>query len=210
MPRQLIINGTTYSYPEPNDMSWGQSATEWATAITNGMLQKAGGSFPLTSEVDFGFGYGLKSFYYKTKSSNISTTGNFRLARTDTVSWRNQANTENVSLTVNDEDRLEFNSSPLGISILSLSSETILTIQDSSKVILLNPSSSFSVTLPDPSLLPATYFTFKDISGSAATNPIQLLRFNTEKIEGVSETYSLQTNRGTWRFISDGTDWHLI
>jgi len=111
----LTINGNNYQFPEPNDIEWGQNVTDWASAITNGMLQKAGGSFTLLAEVDFGATYGVKSAYYKTRSSNLADAGPFRLARTDVINWRNNANSANLSLSVDASDNLLFN----GASLLS-------------------------------------------------------------------------------------------
>jgi len=109
----LTINGNNYQFPEPNDIEWGQNVTDWASAITNGMLQKAGGSFTLLAEVDFGATYGVKSAYYKTRSSNLADAGPFRLARTDVINWRNNANSANLSLSVDASDNLLFNGASL-------------------------------------------------------------------------------------------------
>ena len=105
----LNINGTGYQYPEPNDTDWGQDATDWASAVTGGMLQKAGGTFSLTAEVDFGGSFGLKSLYFKSRSPNVAATGQVRLARTDEISFRNQANNADLVLGVNSSDQLTFN-----------------------------------------------------------------------------------------------------
>ncbi len=105
----LTINGQTFDYPETDDEDWGPEATDWAQAVTVGMLQKAGGLFTLLAEVDFGATYGLKSVYYKTRTSNIATAEAFRLARADSIAWRNQANDGNLLLSVNTSNLLTFN-----------------------------------------------------------------------------------------------------
>jgi hypothetical protein len=206
----LTVNGTPFSFPESNDVFWGQSVTDWAAAISNGLLQKAGGSFSLQSEVDFGFGYGLKSFYYKTKSSNIASSGQFRLARPDNVTWRNSSNDSDLHLSVNEEDRLVFNNVPINSIVQNISSDVQLTVADSLKIFLVDTSLPRSITLPSPSSLLGMTFTFKDISGLASSHPISLIRSGTEKIEGSAETYVLSINRGAWTLVSDGTDWHII
>src|SRR5260221_1061098 len=83
----LIINGITFQYPVDFDTNWGVQATGWAQAVTSGMLQKAGGSFPLTADVDFGPTFGLKSPYYKSESAGLATTGVLRLGATDTITF---------------------------------------------------------------------------------------------------------------------------
>lgn len=125
MSTNLTINGVTYAYPQNHqERGWGQQANLWAQAVTSGMLQKAGGSFTLTAEVNFGATYGLLAPYYKTSSSNIASAGQFRLARTDVISWRNQANGANLDLGVNSSNALTFNGIALGDSYVQTVSDT--------------------------------------------------------------------------------------
>lgn len=105
----LTINAEDFEYPEVGDSNWGVEATNWAVAVTQGMLQKAGGLFSLTAEVDFGASYGLKSIYYKSRTTNAASAGQVRLAVTDTVSWRNNANSGDLSLTLDGSNNLTFN-----------------------------------------------------------------------------------------------------
>jgi len=104
----LIVNGSTYQYPENGDVSWGTQATNWAAAITNSTLQPTGGTFTLTNDVNFGINYGVQSKYYKSISTNVSGSGIVRLSNTDTIAWRNGANTADLPLTVV-SDNLRFN-----------------------------------------------------------------------------------------------------
>jgi len=113
MSVNLTINGQTFAYPEVGDTDWGTSATLWATAATNGMLQKAGGTFTLLADVNFGATFGIVSAYYKSTSSNISTAGSVRLAQADSIGWRNNANSGNLLLSVS-SDALQFN----GVNVL--------------------------------------------------------------------------------------------
>lgn len=73
------------------------------------MLQKAGGTFTLLAEVDFGASFGLKSLYYKSRTSNVADAGQVRLARADVISWRNQANNANLDLSVDASNNILFN-----------------------------------------------------------------------------------------------------
>jgi hypothetical protein len=77
------------------------------------MLQKAGGTFTLTAEVDFGATYGLKTAYYKSRATNPSGAGIIRLGNTELVAWRNAANSGNLSLGVNASDQFLFTGGPL-------------------------------------------------------------------------------------------------
>jgi microcystin-dependent protein len=109
----LSVNGAVFNYPVNFDTNWGIDATGWAQAVTAGMLQKAGGNFPLTADVNFGTSFGLISPYYKSSSTNIAAAGVIRLAKTDTLSWRNNANSADLPLGVNGTDQLTFNGSSL-------------------------------------------------------------------------------------------------
>ena len=110
MAINLTVNGQTYSYPETSDTNWGNNATSWAQAVTQGMLQKAGGLFTLLSDADFGATYGLVSTYYKTRSNDIATTGEFRLSASDVISFRHPNNVQNLNLQVDGSGNLTFNS----------------------------------------------------------------------------------------------------
>jgi hypothetical protein len=111
VPTNLVVNGVSFAYPIVGDQQWGSAATNWAIAVTSGMLQKAGGAFTLTSEVDFGSTYGVKVAYLKTETTNVADAGWGRLAKTDVINWRNNANGANLSLGINGSDQLTFNGS---------------------------------------------------------------------------------------------------
>lgn len=128
MSVNLVVNGNTYAYPEQSDTNWGSSATDWAQAVTVGMLQKAGGLFQLLAEVDLGTTYGVKSVYFKSRTANPAAAGQLRLAKTDTVSWRNNANDGDLALTLNGSDQLTFNGTalqPAGNYITSLTGDVV-------------------------------------------------------------------------------------
>ena len=110
----LVVNGQTFEYPVNFDESWGIDATGWAQAVTNGMLQRQGGNFPLTADVNFGASFGLKAAYFETRLTNPATSGLIRLSKTDTIEWRNNANTADNILAVDGSDNLTFNGSTFG------------------------------------------------------------------------------------------------
>lgn len=134
----LTVNGVTYDYPETDDVDWGPDATDWAAAVTSGMLQKAGGLFQLLAEADFGTTYGLKSVYYKTRTANPADSGQFRLARADVINWRNQANSGNLSLGVSASNVLQFN----GVDI-----QSTLSVSDTSTIDLTFTSDTLSADI---------------------------------------------------------------
>ncbi len=110
----LTINGAVFEYPVDFDENWGVDATGWAQAVTNGMLQMAGGSFPITADVNFGPNFGLLSKYFETRSSFPATTGTIRLSPIDAgIAWRNNAHSGNNILTTDASDNLQYNGSTI-------------------------------------------------------------------------------------------------
>lgn len=123
MATSVTFNGSTYSVPAIADASWGTNVSNYLIAISTGCLQKTGGSFTLSvADVDFGSSYGLKSAYFKSRNANIAAAGIVRLANAEVVGWRNNANSADLSLTVNSSDALTFASNAV---MTSASSETI-------------------------------------------------------------------------------------
>ena len=122
MAINLIINGISYSYPETGDEDWGDEATNWAVAVSNSTLQKVGGLFTLTSDVDFGATAGVLSKFYSSRDPNPADAGVLRLTTADTIQWRNTANTGNNTLG-HTNNILEWN----GIDLVDVSSVQSLT-----------------------------------------------------------------------------------
>jgi len=108
MASSLTVNGSTYSFPVTDETTWGSAVTSWATAVSSHTLQKSGGTFTLTADVNFGATYGLLSQYFTSRTANAAAAGQVRLARADTVSWRNQANSSDLELGVDSSNNLEF------------------------------------------------------------------------------------------------------
>ncbi len=119
MSLPLTINGATFEYPQDFDTEWGIDATGWAQAVTNGMLQKSGGNFFLTNTVNFGPSFGIKLLSVTTETTNAASTGQFRLAKTDSIAWRDNANSRDLILTIDGSDMLEFDGSVLGLTTLT-------------------------------------------------------------------------------------------
>lgn len=111
MAVSLTVNGNTYEFPSVGDENWGADATSWAQAVTSGMLQKQGGTFTLTAEVNFGATHGFKLAYLKSQATNVSSAGILRLGNAESIGWRNQANSADQLLTVNASDQLTYGGS---------------------------------------------------------------------------------------------------
>lgn len=106
MSVNVTMNGVTHTIPENNELDWGTAVTDYLVAISSSTLQKSGGTFTLTSDVNFGATNGLKSLHYTTYTSTPSTAGVLRLANADSIGWRNSGNTNNVLLGVGSTDGL--------------------------------------------------------------------------------------------------------
>ncbi len=108
MATTVLFNGVSYSVPNTGDDGWGESLTNYFVAISTGALQKTGGVFSITADVNFGASFGLVSNYFKSRTANIATVGVLRLANTDTIAFRNFAFGGNLTIGVNASDKFVF------------------------------------------------------------------------------------------------------
>lgn len=120
----VSVNGTNYTIPQTNEKGWGTNVTTWIQNISQFTLQPSGGTFTLTAEVDTGATYGFKVPYIKTQTTTPATAGVLRLAKTDVIDWRNNANGANLPLGIDSSDNLTFNS-------VIVPTATSATVQDS-------------------------------------------------------------------------------
>jgi hypothetical protein len=112
-------NSSSYTVPAAGEENWAGATKVDGLLIslaTNG-FQKTGGTFTLSADADFGVTAGLKSLYYKSRSSNVATSGIIRFANAETgIGWRNAANSDNLLLTVDSSNRLTYNGVPIASS----------------------------------------------------------------------------------------------
>lgn len=121
MAINVTYNGVSYTIPTRGELNW-DSLNPYLQALAASM--PAGGSnAPLTSELDFGAAFGVKSLYYKSRTANPAAAGVVRLANGDSVSWRNVANSADLALTTNASNRLAL----AGVEQVDLSSAQTLT-----------------------------------------------------------------------------------
>lgn len=144
MAVSLVVNGTSYSFPQTGNESWGDNVTNWATAVTSGMLQKAGGTFTLTADANFGTSFGLLSKYFTSSASNPASTGVVRLANAEGVYWRNAANSANIGLVVDSSDNLIYNGGQIGGTVLTTFGGTGLTSYTAGDLVYWAASTAFT------------------------------------------------------------------
>ncbi len=109
----VTFNGSTYIIPETNEVGWGSNLDSYLVAIAAGALQKTGGSFTLSAELDFGASFGIESLYYRSRAVHPALSGILRMGNTEGVKWRNAGDTADLDLSVNALNELVFNGVPI-------------------------------------------------------------------------------------------------
>jgi hypothetical protein len=112
----LTIAGQTFNYPTTGNDGWGEEASNWALAVSTQLLQRTGGSFSLTNDVNFGASFATIQTYLKSRSSTIASAGFVRMAKGDSIQWRNNGDGGNVVLAINSSDEVTINGTPVLLS----------------------------------------------------------------------------------------------
>lgn len=123
MATPVTFNGVVYQVPVQGDIGWGPALTRYLVALGTYSLAPTGGSFPLTADINFGSNFGLLAKYFTSVTTLPSTAGVLRLAKTDSIGWRNNANSANLLLGVNGSDQLTFGGTPIQPAITLLDGE---------------------------------------------------------------------------------------
>lgn len=105
MSVNVPFNGETHVIPAPGEKGWGAAVTAFIVAVGAGALTAIS---TLAAELDLGATYGIRAKWFRSQSSNPAATGVGRLARADTLSWRNQANGADLALGPGSDNLLEF------------------------------------------------------------------------------------------------------
>lgn len=112
MATSVVFDGVTYFVPAFGDTGYAQgpgNMSAYWIAIATGSFQHTAGSFPLTAQANFGTSFGLTALDFISTTVNPATAGVLRLAKTDAIDWRNNANGANLPLAINGSDQLTFN-----------------------------------------------------------------------------------------------------
>lgn len=116
MPQVVNVpqgSSSTQQVPLPNDLNWGAYSSSLLIALAQVTFPSQGGSLILTGDVNFGPNNGFLLEYIKSQATSPATVGVLRLGSSDTIAWRNNANTANLLLSVNASDQLTFNGNVL-------------------------------------------------------------------------------------------------
>jgi hypothetical protein len=99
MALAVTLNGSTYSVPEPGDVGYDQQLTNYLVALASAFPQlNSASTQALASEWDAGTIFGIRLPYAKSQTALPAISGFLRLAQSDSVVWRNAANSNDVSL----------------------------------------------------------------------------------------------------------------
>lgn len=168
----LTIAGTNYLWPEAGETGFADETLALVTALCTDLLQKSGGLFTLTSEVDFGATYGVKSAYFKSRASNPASSGAIRLGASDGLYFRNPSNTGNYGLTMDGSGNILWR----GTIVPTYSDLTAANVANV-------PSGNLTAT----NVQDALYELQGDIDGYAAA----VKTFTNKSISGATNTFSL-------------------
>lgn len=137
MSTTVTVNGTSYAVPAEGDSSWATDVSNLliALATSTKVLQTSSSTFTLTTDVNFGATYGPVATYYKSRGTNPASAGVLRLANAENISWRNAANSADLSLKLSASDWLQFNS----INLADISTAQTLTNKTLTAPVLSSP-----------------------------------------------------------------------
>lgn len=203
----VSVNGVTHTIPQTNEKGWGTNVTAWIQAISQYTLQPSGGTFTLNAEVYTGATYGFKVPYIKTATATPSTAGVLRLARTDSIGWRNQAGDGNLLISADSSNNLTFSTSIVPTSTQSLGSSSSYWLNTYTGSVIA-PSGGLSIEAPTGDIEftsndEAAYFYSKNsvvaptvfFANAAGTKYIGLKAPNT--ITGAGLTFTLPDGDGS-------------
>lgn len=109
------------------------------------------GTFSLTGDVSFGPTFGLVSQYFKTATTIPATAGFIRLSKTDSIDWRNNANSADLALAINGSDQLTFAGTPItvgGVTSITGTANQIIASAATGAVTLSTPQSIAPTSSP--------------------------------------------------------------
>lgn len=215
MAESITFNNATYIIPDVGESNWGQNLTNYFVAIPSGCYQLSGGTSPLTADLSFGSNFGIFAKYLTSVTTTPATAGVVRLAKTDAIEWRNNANGANLALAIDGSDNLLWNGHILATS----STSPVLSIAGTSNEITASAATG-NVTLSIPSTLiaPGSIAATTTLSGTAGTltnttNQLILGTTNTTTLSATapaaSRTYTIPDAGGAANVVLDAGNYTI-
>lgn len=203
MAQSIVFNNATYIIPDVGESSWGQNLTNFFVAIPSGCYQLSGGTAPLTADLSFGSNFGLFAKYHTSVTATPATAGVLRLAKTDAVEWRNNANGANLALAIDSSDNLLWN----GDIIATSASSPVLSITGTANQIIASAATG-NITLSTPqSIGTGSSPTFDHLTLAKTTNQLILGTTNTVTLSSTapasSRTYTIPDAGGAANVMLD-------
>lgn len=125
MSTNVTWNNVVYPVPTQGDKNWAPPLDRYLVALGTYALSPAGGIFTLTNDVNFGNNFGLLAKYFSTEGANPASAGHVRLSNTNTIRWRNFANTGDNTLGVDSSDFLTYNGVEIPVGLATLANGKI-------------------------------------------------------------------------------------
>lgn len=173
------------SYALPNNREpkgWGTAVSNFLIAVADNAIPKTGGSYSLSAELNLGSSYGLLAPYLKSAAANIASAGVLRLAKTDVVAWRNNANGADVSLGLSASDRVQVGSAAVLLATDTLAAHAATTSAQLASVISDETGTGALVFATSPTLVTPNLGT--PASGNLANCTFPTLNQNTTGTAG--------------------------
>lgn len=164
-------------------------------------LSYTGGVFNLTSEVNFGNLFGLKTLYYSTTTLNSALTGEFRLSNNDTINFRNLTNTSDIPLGVGSSDNiLSFNS----IDIVNISTNQTISNKTLITPIINSMTINGGIFSPTPTQGNVIVGNGTNFVSLSVGNNNQILSANSTELNGVEWVNPIFITTEQYGAIGDG------
>lgn len=203
MSQIKTLNGVQYTLPQFNDTGWGANTgnvlTQYIAAIADVTLQLSGGAFTLTAETDFGGNFGLKALYLKSETTNPASAGVVRLAKTDSIKWRNNANSADVALAIDGSDNLTFSGTKVPLSGLIVNADIAAgaaiaysKLALTGSIVNADIASAAAIAVNKLAALAATLVVVSDASGFLSTTGVTTTPTELNFVHGVTSAIQTQ------------------
>lgn len=163
MSTPVTFHGVTYAVPVQGDLLWGPALTRYLVALGTYAV-----GVPLVADANFGSTYGLLAKYFTSVTTLPSTVGVLRLAKTDSIGWRNQTNGANLLLAIDSSNNLTYNGAVVTTGLNSLTDGQIWIGNASNLPISRTLTGDVTVTNTGVTAIGSGVIVNADISNSAA------------------------------------------
>lgn len=215
MAESITWNNAVYIIPDVGESNWGQNLTNYFVAISQGAYQASGGTLPLTADLSFGTNFGLFTKYVTSVTATPASAGVIRLAKTDAVEWRNNANAANLALSIDGSDNLLWN----GDIIATSASSPVLSIAGTASQITASAATgNVTLSIPAAFIAPGSIAATSTLKGTtvtatATTSQIILGTTNTVTLSSTapasSRTYTLPDAGGSANVVLDAGNYTI-